>query len=139
MKDVARSLSPWVMLFVLTAPAAGKSWPTYLNDRTRSGATDEKIELPLVPLWTFQPVVPPDPAWTVPVVISMSAAEAGIEVARSQARARDLIEFLRTILQGIDVSTTAPSGITMRDVSKGLVNDQFLISQVKYKVLPSFW
>jgi len=57
-----------LLTIVLVVPVAdGSEWPTYLHDRTRSGATDDKLELPLVPLWTFHPVAPPDPAWAEPV------------------------------------------------------------------------
>ena len=41
-------------------------WPTYLHDNSRSGVTDERLEAPLVPVWVFEPIVPPDPAWTTP-------------------------------------------------------------------------
>lgn len=50
----------------LLAPAAAEDWPTYLHDASRSGIAAEQLDMPLVPVWTFRPVVPPDPAWTTP-------------------------------------------------------------------------
>jgi outer membrane protein assembly factor BamB len=54
--------------FSSAVPVAVRAdWPTYLHDNARSGVTDEKLKLPLVPIWTHRPVAPPDPAWTLPV------------------------------------------------------------------------
>ena len=49
-----------------TLVARAADWPTYQHDRARSGITTESMTLPLRPVWTFVPVVPPDPAWTLP-------------------------------------------------------------------------
>ena len=50
----------------LSAAAWGADWPTYRGDRERSGATREKLALPLAPAWVFQPRHAPRPAWGEP-------------------------------------------------------------------------
>ncbi|MEZ6068720.1 MAG: PQQ-binding-like beta-propeller repeat protein [Pirellulales bacterium] len=60
------ALALWTVAVALTMPAGADDWPTYLHDNSRSGATTESIATPLVPLWTFVPTAPPDPAWTTP-------------------------------------------------------------------------
>jgi len=41
-------------------------WPTYRHDNRRSGATPEKLALPLAKAWTHAPAAGPRPAWTGP-------------------------------------------------------------------------
>lgn len=53
-----------IVLSAMAAPA--HDWPTYQHDNLRSGVTQEKLALPLKPLWTYRPSAPPQPAWTGP-------------------------------------------------------------------------
>ncbi|MBI2926917.1 MAG: PQQ-binding-like beta-propeller repeat protein [Verrucomicrobia bacterium] len=48
-----------------TAASVG-DWPTYRHDRTRSGATSEKLALPLALRWVHEPVHAPQTAWHMP-------------------------------------------------------------------------
>ena len=45
---------------------AADDWPTYQHDAERSGITSERVPLPLVPCWVFQPRHAPEPAWGPP-------------------------------------------------------------------------
>ncbi len=48
------------------ATGAGADWPTYQNDAARSGATAERLHLPLAPAWIYTARQPPHPAWPPP-------------------------------------------------------------------------
>lgn len=48
------------------AGAAGSDWPTYRADASRSGVTEERLELPMRSAWTHYPLHPPRPAWRGP-------------------------------------------------------------------------
>lgn len=41
-------------------------WPTYMHDATRTGITQESIQLPLHLQWTYRAMHPPQPAWPSP-------------------------------------------------------------------------
>lgn len=75
-RPVRLTRAPRLLTLVLAAswcaslglsPAWGDAWPTYLHDQARSGITPERLDPPLVPVWTFRPLVPPDPAWSQPL------------------------------------------------------------------------
>lgn len=59
------SRSLFIVLF-LCLPAAAADWPTYQHDYRRSGATDERLALPLELAWTHGAQHPPAPAWPPP-------------------------------------------------------------------------
>jgi len=59
----------WAMgLLVIAAVATlrAEDWPTYQHDAARSGISSERVPVPLVESWVFQPTQPPEPAWGPP-------------------------------------------------------------------------
>ncbi len=59
----------WAIGLVLVAAGGtlrAEDWPTYQHDAARSGITSEKVPVPLVESWVFQPAQPPEPAWGPP-------------------------------------------------------------------------
>ncbi len=46
--------------------ASAADWPTYRCDNQRSGVTEESIQVPLSPAWTYASPTPPQMAWTGP-------------------------------------------------------------------------
>ncbi|MCZ6795536.1 MAG: PQQ-binding-like beta-propeller repeat protein [Planctomycetota bacterium] len=65
-----------LVLSLVPGLAAADDWPTYLGDHARSGRAAEEVRPPLSLVWTFRPVAPPDPAWTVP---AKEAARVGFD------------------------------------------------------------
>ncbi len=66
---VRRARLAWAIGLVLVAAGAtlrAEDWPTYQHDSARSGITSEKVPVPLVESWVFQPTQPPEPAWGPP-------------------------------------------------------------------------
>ena len=55
----------WAGVMALAAASAGRAddWPAYRRDNARSGATAEKLSLPLAASWTLEPRHAPEPAW----------------------------------------------------------------------------
>lgn len=52
--------------FLWIADTVRADWPTYLHDSGRSGATAERLELPLREVWRYTTRHPPSPAWPPP-------------------------------------------------------------------------
>jgi len=57
-----------VCVVALIFPAVAEDWPTYGHDTYRSGTTDEPIQPPLIEIWRYQSLQPPQPAWPDPAV-----------------------------------------------------------------------
>ncbi len=55
-----------VLLSGLQGSVSARDWPAYGGDAARSAVTEERIELPLEMLWTWQPCQAPSPAWPEP-------------------------------------------------------------------------
>jgi len=58
----------FILLFspaVGSSRARGEDWPTYMHDSGRTGVTADRVALPLVKLWTFRSLHPPQPAWPI--------------------------------------------------------------------------
>ena len=56
----------WAAILIAAAPLRAEDWPTYQHDAARSGITSEKVPVPLVESWVFQPRHAPEPAWGPP-------------------------------------------------------------------------
>jgi hypothetical protein len=59
-------IAGWLAIALPVALAPAEDWPTYQHDAARSGITSEKLPLPLVESWAFQPRHAPEPAWGSP-------------------------------------------------------------------------
>jgi len=59
-------IAGWLAIALPIALAPAEDWPTYQHDAARSGITSEKLPLPLVESWAFQPRHAPEPAWGSP-------------------------------------------------------------------------
>ncbi len=70
-RKLSALLSMWSLVLILTATttylnvsiAQAEDWPAYLHDNHRSGATTEKLILPLQLQWSYDTQRPPQPAW----------------------------------------------------------------------------
>lgn len=68
-----RSLDPfrllaWLLLIncSMALPSRAADWPCYQNDARRSSASSERISVPLVNTWMYEPAQAPQPAWPEP-------------------------------------------------------------------------
>ena len=58
-----------VACVVLCGASYGDDWPTYLHDNTRSGVTQEQLDVPLYEHWMFESRHAPRPAWPGPAKV----------------------------------------------------------------------
>ncbi|MFP6611106.1 MAG: PQQ-binding-like beta-propeller repeat protein [Pirellulales bacterium] len=53
-----------VLLCLFTTIGSADDWPTYRHDRARSGATSDRIEMPLENRWTYSATAAPRRTWS---------------------------------------------------------------------------
>ncbi|MFP6694319.1 MAG: PQQ-binding-like beta-propeller repeat protein, partial [Pirellulales bacterium] len=53
-----------VLLCLFTTIGSADDWPTYRHDTARSGATSDRIEMPLENRWTYSATAAPRRTWS---------------------------------------------------------------------------
>jgi outer membrane protein assembly factor BamB len=64
--SLSTALSGLVVGLFLSGPAPGADWPTHQHDYSRSGVTEEALQLPLTQAWVYRAPRRPIPAWDEP-------------------------------------------------------------------------
>ena len=63
--------------------AHAEDWPAFRHDNHRSGRSGDELSAALKLKWTYQPLSPPDPAWTAPAKWDAYANNKGLQSLRN--------------------------------------------------------
>jgi outer membrane protein assembly factor BamB len=102
--------------------ACAGEWPTFRGDAQRSGVTSDPLTLPLVQTWTYQPTLPPTPAWPDPALTNYAIMYGPLQQTLSFDRAFHVVADSDSIYFG----SSSDDSVCCLEASSGALRWRFV-------------
>ncbi len=134
MQRLMRNSAVYLTTFscLLSLPARGEAWPTYLHDARRSGVSSETLAMPPALLWTFLPHHAPARAWGEP---QPKPVEGNLELPR--LRFDDAFHAVAAG-GGVYFASSADDTVYALDAQTGRIRWEFA-AEGPFRLAPTVW